>query len=46
MVYMLPDPLSDPHGGTDVAAVRTATSPAGPWSAPALFEVPGLRVGQ
>jgi len=40
MVYLLPGPLLDAAGGVDVAAVRTADSPAGPWSAPALFEMP------
>ncbi len=40
MVYLLPAPQLAPGGGVDVAAVRTADSPAGPWSAPVLFEMP------
>lgn len=40
MVYLLPSPVLDPAGGIDVAAIRTASSPAGPWSVPAPFEMP------
>ncbi len=45
MVYALPAPVPDGTGGTDVAAVRTATSPSGPWSPPALFAIPGFDCG-
>ncbi|MGH9092338.1 MAG: hypothetical protein ACRDZR_13330, partial [Acidimicrobiales bacterium] len=45
MVYALPAPVPDGAGGEDVAAVRTATSPWGPWSPPALFALPGFDWG-
>ena len=45
MVYPLPAPVIDANGVRAVAAIRTATTPAGPWSAPALVEIPGFTWG-
>jgi hypothetical protein len=45
MVYALPAPVPDGTRGSDVAAIRTATSPSGPWSPPALFAIPGFDWG-
>ncbi|MGH9110204.1 MAG: hypothetical protein ACRDY3_12205, partial [Acidimicrobiales bacterium] len=46
MLYTLPAPLLDRGGGTDVAAVRTAPAPWGPWGPPSLVEIPGFAWGQ
>jgi hypothetical protein len=45
MLYMLPAPLGDANGGTDVAAIRTASTPWGPWSTPQPFEIPSFEWG-